>query len=350
MKIIFNLIFLIMPFVSFANDDVRKYYDLINIAELNIADNKPQQALENYQLAFQIKPPFCIDIYNATVCAISLNKNEVAITLCNMLAQKGVGAPFLEKKIIFNKLHQHAKWKTLLKFAIKCKDSNARNTENYNLFFSDLAESDQKFNKIYTKMKEGDTLKNYEWAQNFQDSLSNQLLNFFEKNNIMSENQLGVLIKNDTVLSTFFKYNIIIIHAMQLGSFDNRLRFWKLIKDNIDNGILDNRFLYSIDVMGGFFGFTLPIEGNRNWRIFDCKIYENNSPDWEKARNEKLRKDFYFSNYKDLLHKSLFKLYNKETPYVIGTKINVGSLELKKFLVEETNSFKETNLSIKDCK
>jgi hypothetical protein len=51
-------------------DDIQKYHELVNAAELALCDEEYRQALDNYGIAFRkIKRPFGKDVYNAALAA-----------------------------------------------------------------------------------------------------------------------------------------------------------------------------------------------------------------------------------------------------------------------------------------
>lgn len=83
--------------------ELRKYFYLINQAELKMVDNDYKKALYFFKKAFLVnKKSFGKDYYNACVCGALAGKKSVAIKLMKKLISKGVSLSFFERKDIFN--------------------------------------------------------------------------------------------------------------------------------------------------------------------------------------------------------------------------------------------------------
>jgi hypothetical protein len=351
MKFYYIALFVLLPFSSLANENVSEYYKLINSAELEIAAENPKGALGYYQEAFLKLPAFSTDIYNATVCALETSQHELALQYCKLLAQKGVGAAYFEKKAMFQVLRSQDEWKALLKNAQHIQDSIIIKTQIYRALFDSVQVADQRNASENRKWSGAKNIPNdtFERATTVQDSLCSLLLDLFEKNGFIGENQMGVTMYNDTSFSSHYAYDISFVHAFQLGSIGNRIRILSLVKESIDKGLVDHRRLNYIAAFPGFFGYPWSINCSRMFKIFECKLYNPSIPQAILARHEKLRKDFYFSSYKDLLTKSFYKLNPKGSPYYIGISLKKGTEFEKKQFVTEMKSYSETDVLIPNC-
>lgn len=85
------------PWVTIAQD-VEKYHDLINKAELYITDNNEEKALILYQEAFkEAFGHFSKDYYNALLCAIKMKTDSLCIEYTRELAKRGVPVIFFNQ-------------------------------------------------------------------------------------------------------------------------------------------------------------------------------------------------------------------------------------------------------------
>ena len=114
-----SLLLLTIPFSTVAS---HAYDSLVNQAELRIIDSDYQQALACYNRAFaSAERSFAQDLYNAGLCALQLNDNELAMKLCLALSEKGVGPGFFAKNSIYKNLKRHKDWDWLLTKATQDK-------------------------------------------------------------------------------------------------------------------------------------------------------------------------------------------------------------------------------------
>ena len=82
------------PLAAQANDQIEKYYSLVNRAEISITESKFKDALHFYEEASKIKTLFSYDAHNALLCAIETNNVKKAISYAKLLLQKGVPVPY----------------------------------------------------------------------------------------------------------------------------------------------------------------------------------------------------------------------------------------------------------------
>lgn len=98
MKKHFSFFLFFIQIIAFAqlNPNLNKYYNLVNIAEINITNNKIYEAYSNYKMAFKIREtPFEIDQYNFAVCCAILNKKHKSFKHIKFLIEYGYPADSL---------------------------------------------------------------------------------------------------------------------------------------------------------------------------------------------------------------------------------------------------------------
>ncbi|MNJ95287.1 hypothetical protein D3C87_129970 [compost metagenome] len=89
--LVFPIFILLIPFLSSANNSkIRKHYELINSAEMQIVDSNYQIALNYYLEAFKYKNPNGEDLANAFQAAFIIRDTTNAKNLLNQLAAKGL--------------------------------------------------------------------------------------------------------------------------------------------------------------------------------------------------------------------------------------------------------------------
>lgn len=91
------------------------YYPFVYRAELNIVENRLNDALEDYKTAFEaVDRIFSIDLVNATVCAIQVDSISKAMHLLRQLILKGVSRIYLSEFKGFDGLRGRKEWNELL--------------------------------------------------------------------------------------------------------------------------------------------------------------------------------------------------------------------------------------------
>ncbi len=203
--------------IGFINDKIygqmslslKKYYSNTNNAELSIVDSNYLKAINYYDSAFASKAsPFAIDIYNAAVCAVLLNKNEKCYSLLTKIIDKGYKINNFQKKQVFNEFFKTEWGKNLLKYS-----------ENINIYYNlklrhtldSLFYMDQLFRK---KVGEDKPYSFYEDTITKTDISNTKFLNkLIVKYGFPSEDLIGL---NDSSLVDQ-PYYILIIHQ-QSGS------------------------------------------------------------------------------------------------------------------------------------
>ncbi|HPZ04117.1 MAG TPA: hypothetical protein PLH70_08250 [Bacteroidales bacterium] len=88
-RLIFLISFLFCIIFSFGQDNVKKYYEYVNKAELAICDFQYEKAAQYYEKAFNSHTPFAFDLYNAARLNIKFTKNfDIALQYAKILKER----------------------------------------------------------------------------------------------------------------------------------------------------------------------------------------------------------------------------------------------------------------------
>lgn len=186
---------------------IRKYYSLVNQAELHITDRAYPEALTCYLKASKIKKLFSYDAHNALLCAVETSRFATAIRYAEILIRKGVPLVFFHQRK-FVRLTQSPEWQA---FTAKGAGQITANTD-LRKKIDDLIVLDQKYR--------GDNLK-YADSLVIVDSVIRLELNqIMAQYGYPSEDLTGLWMHSD---STFFLRNpldILLLHAMKDNADD----------------------------------------------------------------------------------------------------------------------------------
>lgn len=96
-RLIFLISFLFCIIFSFGQDNVKKYYEYVNKAELAICDFQYEKAAQYYEKAFNSHTPFAFDLYNAARLNIKFTKNfDIALQYAKILKERDFGGIYYE--------------------------------------------------------------------------------------------------------------------------------------------------------------------------------------------------------------------------------------------------------------
>ena len=204
------------------NDMLIKYYELVNMAELNIVDNNIIKAYSNYKKAFNIKEiPFGLDQYNFAVCCAILNKKKESFKHVKFLIEYG----YLKDSLINNKeldYLKRPKWQKKMIFISK----------KHNVVLKKKLDSllviDQQFRKI-------DKIRYKESIFKIDSLNAISIMDLKNKYDCFSETQMGL---NMTPL------RIMIMHNFQgLSKGENLPSLYDLLYDSVQRGEIDTRII-----------------------------------------------------------------------------------------------------------
>ena len=187
------LFFLFLNITIFGNN---AYFRLINEAELKICNDSLEEALSLYQSAFKLtKVDFAFDYYNASICALKLGKYEKSIDYCEKLVRLGCPMNFFIQKDAYKILKRTNYWQKFI----------ANYNKNFNAF---IKKTNWKKRALFEQWKERDQsiyrlrgIISKDSIKKISIILSEELKPFFDKNKYPTDNEIGVFITSDTIIS-----------------------------------------------------------------------------------------------------------------------------------------------------
>jgi hypothetical protein len=295
--------------------DKRKYFDYINQAELSITSGDIQLGLNNYQRAFKINSlPFASDLYNASMCAISLNRFREAMSICWQLAESGVASAFFDKASAFSSLKKERKWSKLLQHADEVKNQLAVKYKVVNDKISTLYQADQKMHSVWASSDHNRKLAGD--VRVIDDSISRELMDMFETNGYLSEFKVGVSVVEDTIL-TDPEFTIIMLHNYQ-GLYGNSdTLFSTILWNQLLAGTIRPDFYAKIQDGGSSKG-DRPYYGSQllYWN-YKCKLYRRKVAQDLIKKIEANRQIIGLPPLSDLMAKILFNAERRNHGFLI---------------------------------
>ena len=195
---------LILVFVLFANsanakdNKIEKYNTLIDSAEAQFSKGEHIAANISYGDAFKLfRHPLAVDLSNAMVNATKGENKAAFYKYANLFSQYGVQSSFFSKRKTFQYWNGSKEWNLLL----------TQTDENYGKFVSKNSSLRHYVDSLLAfaeQKKEGAfepdvNIKDFRQATRL---VSQDLLSLFETQGYISEDLVGVNIKNDTTIAT----------------------------------------------------------------------------------------------------------------------------------------------------
>jgi len=227
-----KILFILPLLLSFAASaqDYKTYSININRAEIDITDSMYTSALANYQNAFtEHNKPFAKDYYNAALCAIKINKYDVASEYLFKLAEFGFTLESLKSKMGFEEYERSTSFKKLKK-KVRLQNSFPLAINSFLKSSLDTLVTDDQYFRIRNR---GDYMK-HEYAKIIKelDSINSyKLIALIHKYGYPNEYTIG-LYDNHLNLTHI---NVIIQHQ-QFGSPNRIVNFSSIILDAIKKG------------------------------------------------------------------------------------------------------------------
>ena len=192
--------------------EVPLYYQLTEKAETYILTRQYAKAKETYMLLAKEYPTlFARDIHNAIRVAVLSRDMKNAFIWGEELAKKGIELPYFNSKI-FNGLKKNLEWKSFSKkYDSICKLSQTKWNSNLKKQVNDLLNEDQ---ADYGLENRKESVVLYETTERVTD----KLIDLLKKEGYPSEEKIGALTKNDTILIQSPEFGVIIRHAVQQKS------------------------------------------------------------------------------------------------------------------------------------
>lgn len=314
------LLVLITGKPSSAQDYPATYYHYTNQAELAIVRADYAQAAANYKDAFKANiRPFATDVYNALCCALRLNNQKDSYKYCLLLAKKGVGENFFEKKALFNDFKQKDKgaWHKILAHARGNRKKFDANFRSLNAQLNNLYNRDQQVHRLLQQPG-----RDYEQTEilvkKSDDSISRELMKVYERWGFLSEFNMGAFVSDDTVLQLQPPFYIIMLHNFQgISSYDTL--FAPMCKKAIQEGTLHPM------VYAGFRDGN-PANGNVYYGTahyiigYKCSIYKEvedaDTPEYNTIKRiNKQRAKIFIPSFEDALQKIVFRIQNPDSEF-----------------------------------
>lgn len=323
-------VLLIAVFVSYGIVNAQEssspsYAQKIYKAEGSILDSQYHQALTLYQDAFSAKSnPFAMDLYNAAVCAIKLNQTGTALSLCDRLAQKGVGRDFLKMQREFLPLKQFPDWQDLCKKADQRKDEIAAKSAQLRATLDSMVTIDQDINHQWRASGTSEKMRRVMDSVNIV--LSKQLLNLFAKEGFIGEDKIGVAIDGDKIIESF-PFDVIITHNYQSrwnGNLGDTLFTSALTKALSDGHITPQYFAFIQDFAGQHHGKNYG--SARTYLQYACNLYFDKFLIDSVSAIDQRRSEIGLFNLTDLRKRIVYNFSHPESEFMINaTCPTIGS-------------------------
>ena len=321
-----NFLFMLLTYFSLlpavAQPKGEVYNSYVNNAELYITDGQYQQALSQYEQAFETGTAFTADLYNAAVCAIKLNSKDKILKLADKLADKGVGESFFDKNI-FKEYLKNQSFKKICAKAEKVKQQYNKTNKTYTEKLEEFVALDRGYNKLrLTKYSEHygaipDTLEML-----FRTNTRN-LFNYVKEHGFYTEEKIGASVVNDTIVSIAHDADVVFLHYLEMGNDQQLLHHIKnLYVNNLKEGRIPPSHISSIVRMTEhIFGDV----GEYAYKIYHCKLYKMNKlPEPEKvARN---RKQYLLGSIDDYGQKLAYR-YSENKDFIFNYALIGGYID-----------------------
>lgn len=343
----FNLKVLLLIFCincgngAIANKNVTYLYK-VYAAEEAIIEGDYNLALQQYQMAFELKKEkiFAQDIYNALICALAINEQQMAKQLLEQLTQTGVGEAFIKNNFEHYFSHNTNYFDSVCLVAEKVKEDF--NTKNKILLDSleSLVNEDQHYHilwaehcrsvKINFETIEEDTV--FQTMNEADTRISKLLKALFDRGNTLSEFQLGAFTHDDLSFKTYPDFHIIIMHNYQGFKTADTL-FTSILIQQINSGDLKP---ISFSILSDANSTPVKKEyGNSAGYIIvkDDTLYYNKHiyglTDWNKEL-ETNRKEIYLYSLQDQLKRCYFNIFSNSLNFSISTASIAGNTTIDK--------------------
>lgn len=219
------------------------YFNQTYVAEQQFVNGSFDSALNTYLNCFSLRRPFCIDLYNAAVCAVNANNIDTAFHLFDSMATRGFGAIFFIKHKLFVRCRENnnLRWMQLLKTATNYKDSLQLKTKEIKHVLDSLYARDQEWNNVRKTVSYCNTISQV-LKDSFERSAFTELWNtskatydYFQKTGYPSEFEIGPNIIDDTLLSNLPVFWVNVVHRYQgIGKGDTL--FSGMLRTQLYNG------------------------------------------------------------------------------------------------------------------
>jgi len=262
---------------------------------------------------FRIKLPFATDLYNASVCALKAGKPEKALHYCLGLAEKGIGEEFFINKAIYRPLRHLKGWSTMLHTARTAK-TKLRTEQGALLdYINSLVEKDQRVNRNWRQS--GMTAETRTLMDLTYDTIATALNHIFDSLGFLSEDKIGALVEDDTVLSSSLPFDVIIIHNFQSRMTGDSL-FSAVLRSALQQELIKPEYYakihdFSDGINGEYYGTShLYIQ-------YHCTLYKESGPHLDFRKLDADRNKIGLPPLSDHEKKVLYLLSHPDTDILI---------------------------------
>ncbi len=290
--------------------DLKKYNELVNVAEVAICNNKLEAATNNYNQAFAIGTPSAMDVENALFCAIELKDEKNASKLAFILARLGIGSEYFKKKKSIAWLKSSSDWAKIIEQA--AKDASVIRTDKAALI-ERLDRMAIEARDYILHVHKNNNISNDE-LEIYRDSARTLVANLHQllsEHGYLSEKLIGVYLVNDTTISNPIFYDIMKLPSLlyfypEASIYDG---FTPVLLDAVEKGDLSINLLLELSFTNFGQAYSFP-QITRS----GCTAYYF---DYEIAEVLVKRVQVGLSNYEDYITKCRFNITNPSTLYNI---------------------------------
>jgi hypothetical protein len=310
------IVFLVSSAVYSKPFDYRAYNTEINKAELAIINNNYRVAARCYHIAFNMGAiPSPTDLHNALVLAIKMKDEKRSFQYAGQLAQLGVGSAYFERQAKFNWLKTQSGWLPLLKTAQSVKEHIALKNA---ILLNRLSEMSVAYDDALDKLHKTQP-SDVRWDELYQveKTASRQLFELFKDKGYLSPREIGVHVKNDTILSdpvftSILKWNGI----LPSGEMTYNNLFVPILDTAMKQGIISTDFYRRMIRSELTTSISLPPV----LRV-DCKLYMDKHTSAYFKKTEDARKAIGLCSYQEYIQKLQFNAKKPSSSFYIYPQV-----------------------------
>jgi hypothetical protein len=315
-RLIFSVTLLLLGIRSYGqlNENVRKYNQFVNTAEIRISTGRLSEAVDQYNNAFSIAQPWIKDVYNCTLANLDIGDLQAALKNCDLLASIGAGPRFFERAE-FNKLRKTSAFKSITANAEKTFDSLHSANADFFRELDTLFTIDQRVAKDCSAPEHHETVAAATAVIDRFDSVANLFLQMINKFGFPSAKTLGSY-RSDSVVQLGASYDIIILHAYQRASWGTLQKIHKYTLDRYYSGFVSIPQLRMWLESSIFAGVAI---GERYRIAVDtCNIYHQKIPPDITAAINKTRQALELQSLDNLDKIIAYKVKNPNSHYILS--------------------------------
>lgn len=289
------------------NNNIEKYYNFVNKAEIGISSNKLNKALYFYEKAFKnYTSPFPKDVYNALLVSINISKIKTAFKYSRILLKYGVGLNFFDQQIIRKLKDYHLDWNLMVSELPKFQEYYNSNYDKSIINELNLITNSYNYKKFRIK---SDT----DIIDVSLDSIYNRLFELIDNTGYPGHQIVGVFTYNDTIIMNSPYYILANFYSQYEIDHEAICKYYKQVKMG---GFMPKDFIqlinYSKKIESDFWKSPIMISSENNIYILNFK---NLAVKQRVDRYNEFRKKIYCFDYNDEQKKMIFRLKAGNSKY-----------------------------------